>query len=71
MPRTSSIGKTGVAIGLQDGGLSIGGAEGKSVAIYNTNGAQVAQQSGNGFVGLPSGMYIVKVANKSAKVYVK
>lgn len=63
--------KTGVAIGLQDGGLSIGGAEGKSVAIYNTNGAQVAQQSGNGFVGLPSGMYIVKVANKSAKVYVK
>lgn len=63
--------KTGVAIGLQDGGLSIGGAEGKQIAIYNTNGAQVAQQSGNGFVGLPSGMYIVKVANKSAKVYVK
>ena len=63
--------KTGVAIGLQDGGLNIGGAEGKSVAIYNTNGAQVAQQSGNGFVSLPSGMYIVKVANKSAKVCVK
>ena len=63
--------KTGVAIGLQDGGLSIGGAEGKSVAIYSTNGVEVAQQSGNGFVALPSGMYIVKVANKIAKVYVK
>jgi len=63
--------KTGVAIGLQDGGLSIGGAEGKSVAIYSTNGVEVAQQSGNGFVALPSGIYIVKVANKSAKVYVK
>ena len=63
--------KTGVAIGTQDGGLSIGGAEGKIISIYTTNGAQVAQQAGNGFVSLSSGLYIVKVANLSAKIYVK
>lgn len=63
--------KTGVAIGLQDGGLSIGGAEGKSVSIYNANGVQVAQQSGNGFVSLPSGLYLVQVDDWSAKIYVK
>ncbi len=63
--------KTGVAIGMQDGGLSIGGAEGKSISIYNANGVQVAQQSGNGFVSLPSGLYLVQVDDWSAKIYVK
>ena len=63
--------KTGVAIGTQDGGLSIGGAEGKSISIYNTSGALVAQPSGNGFVNLGNGMYIVKVNDQSAKIYVK
>ncbi len=63
--------KTGVAIGTQDGGLSIGGAEGKIISIYTTNGAQVAQQAGNGFVGLPSGLYLVTVDSQSAKIYVK
>lgn len=63
--------KTGVAIGLQDGGLSIGGAEGKSISIYNANGVQVAQQSGNGFMSLPSGLYLVQVDDWSAKIYVK
>ena len=63
--------QTGVAIGMQDGGLSIGGADGKSVSIYSTSGAQMAQHSGNGFVGLASGVYVVKVDGKSAKVLVK
>ena len=63
--------KTGVAIGAQDGGLSIGGAEGKSVSIYSTNGALMAEQTGNGFVSLGSGMYVVKVNGQSAKIYVK
>lgn len=63
--------QTGVAIGMQDGGLSIGGADGKSVSIYSTSGAQMAQHSGNGFIGLASGVYVVKVDGKSAKVLVK
>ena len=63
--------KTGVAIGLQDGGLSFGGAEGKSISIYNANGVLMTQQSGNGFVNLPSGLYLVKVDEMSAKIYVK
>lgn len=63
--------KTGVAIGLQDGGLSIGGADGKDIDIYGTNGAQMAHQTGNGFVSLPSGVYIVKVNGQSAKIHVK
>ena len=62
---------TGVAVGLQEGGLSIGGAEGKTVSIHTTSGALAAQHSGNGFVSLPRGSYIVKVADASAKVYVK
>jgi hypothetical protein len=63
--------ETGVAIGMQDGGLSIGGAEGKNVIIYTIGGVLVAEQSGNGFVSLASGTYIVSVDGKSAKVNVK
>ena len=63
--------QTGIAIGLQDGGLSIGGAEGKTVEVYTTGGVQAAQHSGNGFVSLPAGVYVVKVEGKSAKLFVK
>lgn len=63
--------KTGVAVGLQDGGLSFGDAESKSISIYNANGMLMTQQSGNGFVSLPSGLYLVKVDEISAKIYVK
>ena len=63
--------ETGVAIGLQDGGLSIGGADGKAITIHTTSGAFAAQHNGNGFVSLPSGLYVVSVDGKSAKVYVK
>ena len=63
--------KTGVAIGLQNGGLSIGGAEGKDVKVFTTGGALAAQHAGNGYVGLPSGTYIVAVDGMKAKVHVK
>ena len=62
---------TGVAIGMQEGGLSIGGATDKQVSIYTANGALVAEQYGNGFVALASGTYVVKVDGHSAKMYVK
>ena len=63
--------KTGVCLGTQDGGLSVGGAEGKSVSIYNIGGAEVASQTGNGFVALKSGIYVVKVDGESVKISVK
>lgn len=63
--------KTGVCIGKQDGGISIGGAEGKTISVYTTGGAQAAQHTGNGFISLGSGVYVVSVDGMSAKVRVK
>lgn len=63
--------KTGVCIGTQDGGIAIGGAEGKTVNVYTTGGAQAAQHSGNGYIALKSGVYVVSVDGVSAKVRVR
>lgn len=63
--------KTGVLFGTQDGGIAIGGAEGKTVSIYTTGGAMAAQHSGNGFIALKSGVYVVNVDGVTAKVRVK
>ena len=63
--------KTGVCIGTQEGGIAIGGAEGKTVSVYTTGGALTAQHNGNGFISLRSGMYVVSVDGVSAKVAVK
>lgn len=63
--------KTGVCIGTQDGGIAIGGAEGKTVNVFTTGGAQAAQHSGNGFVALSRGVYVVSVDGVTAKVSVK
>jgi len=65
------LAKTGVCIGTQEGGIAIGGAEGKTVNVYTTGGAQAAQHSGNGYIALKSGMYVVSVDGVSAKVSVK
>ena len=63
--------KTGVCIGTQDGGIAIGGAEGKIINVFTTGGAQAAQHSGNGFIALKSGIYVVSVDGVTAKVSVK
>lgn len=63
--------KTGVLFGTQDGGIAIGGAEGKTVSIYTTGGQMAAQHSGNGFIALKSGVYVVNVDGVTAKVSVK
>ena len=63
--------KTGVCIGTQDGGIAIGGAEGKTISVYTVSGAQVAAHDGNGFIALKSGVYVVSVDGVSAKVSVK
>jgi len=63
--------QTGTVIGIQPGGIALGGAEGKTVNVYTTGGSQVAQHIGNGFVELKSGVYVVNVDGVSAKVSVK
>ncbi|MBR5395071.1 MAG: leucine-rich repeat domain-containing protein [Bacteroidaceae bacterium] len=63
--------KTGVCLGTQDGGIAVGGADGKNVVVYTTSGAQVAQHSGNGYIALKRGIYVVSVDGESAKVSVK
>ncbi len=63
--------KTGVCIGKQDGGIAIGGAEGKTINVYTTSGAQSAQHDGNGFIALKRGVYVVSVDGVTAKVSVK
>ena len=63
--------ETGVAIGLQEGGVNLGGVENTTVRIYGVNGMLVGEYTANGFVSLPSGTYVVTVGQKSAKVNVK
>lgn len=63
--------KTGVAIGTQDGGIAIGGAEGKTIYVYTAGGALAATHDGNGYIALKSGVYVVSVDGVSAKVSVK
>jgi len=63
--------QTGAVIGTQQGGIAIGGAEGKTINVYTVGGAQTAQHIGNGFIALKSGVYVVSVDGTSAKVSVK
>ena len=63
--------KTGVLIGTQDGGLNIGGAEGKTVSIYGVDGKLMTTANGNGFIALKSGVYVAKVENSTAKISVR
>ena len=63
--------KTGVCIGIQDGGIAIGGAENKVIKVYSTSGVMTTQHSGNGFIALPRGVYVVCVDGASTKVSVK
>ena len=63
--------KTGVIIGTQTGGISVGNAEGKTISIYAFGGQLIGTHTGNGFIGLPHGVYMVKIEKASAKVTVK
>lgn len=63
--------KTGVCVGVQDGGIAIGGAEGKTVNVYTTGGMQTTQHFSNGYIALKSGVYVISVDGVSAKICVK
>ena len=63
--------ETGTSVIGADNGLYISGISDNSATIYNTSGAIVAQNVGNGFMPLATGIYIVKVNGKSAKVGVR
>ena len=62
--------QTGVEIAVVDGGISISGAAGKTVNIYNVGGQLVAANVTDGVVALASGTYIVSVDGISTKVVV-
>lgn len=62
--------ETGVTISKTKGGLNIASAEGKTVEVYNVGGSLVSCQN-NGFISLPTGIYLVKVNGKSTKISVK
>ena len=62
--------ETGVTISKTKGGLNVAGAEGKTVEVYNVGGSLVSCQN-NGFISLPTGIYLVKVNDKSTKISVK
>ncbi len=62
--------ETGVTISKTKGGLNVAGAEGKTVEVYNVGGSLVSCQN-NGFISLPTGIYLVKVNDKSVKISVK
>ena len=62
--------ETGVTICKTKGGLNVAGAEGKTVEVYDVGGSLVSCQN-NGFISLPTGIYLVKVNDKSTKISVK
>lgn len=63
--------ETGASVISAGNGLYVSGLNGTQATIYNTSGAIVAQNVGNGFTPLATGIYIVKVNGKSAKVGVR
>ena len=63
--------KTGVLIAIREGGLAVGGAEGKEIQVYSIDGKAVATQSGNGFISLKPNIYIVGVDGITAKVRIR
>ena len=63
--------KTGVLIAIREGGLAVGGAEGKEIQVYSIDGKAVASQSGNGFISLKQGIYVVEVEGITAKVRIR
>ena len=63
--------KTGVLIAIREGGLAVGGAEGKEIQVYSIDGKAVASQSGNGFISLKQGIYVVGVDSITAKVRIR
>lgn len=63
--------ETGASVISAGNGLYVSGLNGTQATIYNTSGAIVAQNVGNGFIPLATGIYIVKVNGKSAKVGVR
>ena len=60
-----------MVVSMQEGGVNLGGVDGKSVSIYSVNGILMSECTTNGFVALPTGVYVVSVDGKSAKVTVK
>ena len=65
---------TEIVVNNVSGGVVINGAEGQQVTVLSLDGAIVSEResiSDNQFLPLAKGLYIVKVGETSAKIFVK
>ena len=53
------------------GSISVNGAEGLPVAVYNLQGVEVFAGAGNIDLPVAAGLYVVTAGNETAKVLVK
>lgn len=70
----ASIVGNGITVSSEGGNVTIGGARGASVAVYNVAGTRqyaTASASDSETVSLPAGIYIISINNKAMKVSVK
>lgn len=66
-----SLQMAGIVVEVVNGGINLGGLNGKTATVYNVGGAAVATISDNGHADVPAGTYIVTVGENSSKVVVK
>lgn len=71
----TSIGKlckdTGVSALAEKGGINFSGIDQQEVTIYSVSGVTLGSHVQNGFIQLPSAVYIVKVNNETTKLIVR
>lgn len=62
---------TGVNVKPTDSGLNISNLQGKTLHVYDLNGALYATRTQDGFLGLAKGVYLVEVEGLKAKFMVR
>lgn len=76
MPDTNTTGVNGlqtigIVVDTANGGITLGGLNGKTATVFTLNGIQVATITESGHCDVPTGTYIVSVEDKSSKVVVR
>lgn len=65
------LAKTGIAIEVKEGGISFVNVADKQISIYDLTGALLKNEICDGFVSMPSGIYLIRVEGLTTKVIVK
>lgn len=76
MPDTNTTGVNGlqtigIVVDTANGGITLGGLNGKTATVFTLNGIQVATITESGHCDVPTGTYLVSVEDKSSKVVVR